>query len=173
MSLPVTCPEVLVELETPPLTIFRGDNLARGDANYCRFRLGPDVAIAMGVRSKVPGEGLGGQNVELLAVSNVVGQIGPYERLLGDAMKGDATLFAREDMVESEWRVVDTILNRGIPVHEYEPGTWGPAEAGSVIPRGAWHAPGLGGGVGGEAAQYIIPNQKPPSPTPPPPATSP
>ena len=144
-SLPVTCTEVLVELEPPPMTIFRGDNLAPADANYVRFRLGPDVAIAMGVRSKIPGEGMAGQNVELLAVSNVVGQIGPYERLLGDAMKGDATLFAREDMVEAEWRVVDTILNHGLPVHEYEPGTWGPDEAKKVIPGGEWHAPVLAG----------------------------
>ena len=142
-SLPVTCTEVLVELELPPLTIFRGDKLTSGDANYVRFRLGPDVAIAMGVRSKVPGEGMAGQNVELLAVSKVQGQMGPYERLLGDAMKGDATLFAREDMVEAEWRVVDSILGHGIPVCEYDPGTWGPAEAASVIPNGSWHEPVL------------------------------
>jgi glucose-6-phosphate 1-dehydrogenase len=131
-----------VELEPPPLAIFHADHFERADRNYVRFRLGPDVAIAMGVRSKIPGDGMCGQNVELLAVSNVVGQVGPYERLLGDAMKGDATLFAREDMVEAEWRVVDTILNHGLPVHEYEPGTWGPAEAESVIPDGGWHVPG-------------------------------
>jgi glucose-6-phosphate 1-dehydrogenase len=142
-SLPVTCTEVLVDLERPPLSIFGGDNLTRADANYVRFRLGPDVAIAMGVRSKVPGEGMAGQNVELLAVSKVQGQMGPYERLLGDAMKGDATLFAREDMVEAEWRVVDTILGHGIPVHEYEPGTWGPGEAQRIIPGGSWHEPVL------------------------------
>jgi glucose-6-phosphate 1-dehydrogenase len=146
-SLPVTCTEVLVELERPPLAIFHADRLTPGGGNYVRFRLGPDVAIAMGVRSKVPGEGMCGQDVELLAVSKVVGQMGPYERLLGDAMKGDATLFAREDMVESEWRVVDTLLNHGLPVHEYEPGTWGPAEAASVIPGGEWHAPVLNGGT--------------------------
>jgi glucose-6-phosphate 1-dehydrogenase len=141
-SLPVTCTEVLVELEPPPLAIFHADHLDRADRNYVRFRLGPDVAIAMGVRSKIPGDGMCGQNVELLAVSNVVGQVGPYERLLGDAMKGDATLFAREDMVEAEWRVVDPILNHGLPVYEYEPGTWGPAESENVIPDGGWHVPG-------------------------------
>ena len=126
-------------------SIFRADKITPGGGNYVRFRLGPDVAIAMGVRSKVPGEGMCGQDVELLAVSKVVGQMGPYERLLGDAMKGDATLFAREDMVESEWRVVDTLLNHNLPVHAYEPGTWGPAEAASVIPGGEWHAPVLNG----------------------------
>jgi glucose-6-phosphate 1-dehydrogenase len=142
-SLPVTCTEVLVELEPPPLTIFRGDTLTSDNANYVRFRLGPDVAIALGVRSKVPGDGMAGQNVELLAVSNVQGQLGPYERLLGDAMKGDATLFAREDMVEAEWRVVDPIIGHDIPVHEYEPGTWGPDEAQRIIPGSSWHEPVL------------------------------
>ncbi|MEO8035362.1 MAG: glucose-6-phosphate dehydrogenase [Acidobacteriota bacterium] len=140
-SLPVTCTEVLVELEKPPLSVFHED-LALADSNYVRFRLGPDVAIALGVRSKVPGEGMRGQNVELLAVSKVVGLMGPYERLLGDAMKGDATLFAREDMVEAEWRVVDAILGDAIPVHEYDPGTWGPVEADTIIPPyGPWHDP--------------------------------
>jgi len=142
-SLPVTCTEVLVELEPPPLTIFRGDTVTPDSANYVRFRLGPDVAIALGVRSKVPGEGMAGQNVELLAVSKVQGQLGPYERLLGDAMKGDATLFAREDMVEAEWRVVDPIIEHNIPVHEYEPGTWGPDESQRIIPGRSWHEPVL------------------------------
>lgn len=73
--------------------------------------------------------------MRLLAVSKVQGQL--------NAMKGDATLFAREDMVEAEWRVVDTILGRGTPVHKYEAGTWGPAEAESVIPGGSWHEPVL------------------------------
>ena len=140
-SLPVSCTEVLVELEQPPLAVFP-ENLTAGDANYVRFRLGPDVAIALGVRSKVPGEGMSGQNVELLAVSKVVGQMGPYERLLGDAMKGDATLFAREDMVEAEWRVIDPILGNSSPLHEYDAGTWGPAEADGIIgPSGVWHNP--------------------------------
>ena len=141
-SLPVTCTEVLVDLDAPPLSIFRENHLTRSDTNYVRFRLGPDVAIALGVRSKIPGEGMAGQRVELLAVSNVVGQMGPYERLLGDAMKGDATLFAREDMVEAEWRVVDHILGGSIPVHEYQPGTWGPAEADRIIDASdSWHNP--------------------------------
>ena len=143
-SLPVTCTEVLVELVKPPLSVFPGE-IAAGDANYVRFRLGPDVAIALGVRSKVPGEGMEGQNVELLAVSNVVGQMGPYERLLGDAMKGDATLFAREDMVEAEWRIVDPILTAEAPVFEYDAGTWGPVEADRIIASsGSWHAPVVG-----------------------------
>jgi glucose-6-phosphate 1-dehydrogenase len=150
-SLPVTCTEVLVELELPPLSVFPGQ-LSAGDANYVRFRLGPDVAIALGVRSKVPGEGMNGQNVELLAVSNVVGQMGPYERLLGDAMKGDATLFAREDMVEAEWRIIDPILQSPAPVYEYDPGTWGPPEADRVIAPGSWHAPVIAAPAGDSPA---------------------
>jgi glucose-6-phosphate 1-dehydrogenase len=142
-SLPVTCTEVLVELDAPPLAIFREDLLTRDDTNYVRFRLGPDVAIALGVRSKVPGEGMAGQRVELLAVSKVVGLMGPYERLLGDAMRGDATLFAREDMVEEEWRIVDRILDGSTPVHEYGQGTWGPAEADGIIDFDKWHDPQL------------------------------
>jgi glucose-6-phosphate 1-dehydrogenase len=100
------------------------------------------VAIALGVRSKAPGEVLVGRPVELLAVQDVVGEMGPYERLLGDAMKGDATLFAREDSVEAAWRVVEPILGDVTPIHRYERGTWGPSEAGRIISRsGAWHLP--------------------------------
>ena len=55
--------------------------------------------------------------------------MGAYERLLGEAMKGDATLFAREDYVEEAWRIVDPVLKTATPVFDYEPQTWGPAEA--------------------------------------------
>jgi glucose-6-phosphate 1-dehydrogenase len=65
-----------------------------------------------------------------------------YERVLGDAMRGDATLFAREDYVEEAWRIVDPVLRHDTPVHEYEPGTWGPREVGArVTPPGGWHNP--------------------------------
>ncbi len=67
----------------------------------------------------------------------------PYERLLSDAMKGDATLFTREDSVEAEWRVVERILGDATPIHSYEPGTWGPAEADRIV-AGAWHHPEIG-----------------------------
>ena len=138
----MTCTEVLVDLDAPPLSIFREERLTRSDTNYVRFRLGPDVAIALGVRSKVPGEGMAGQRVELLAVSNVVGQMGPYERLLGDAMAGDATLVAREDAVEAAWAVVEPVLGNVTPVGEYEPGTWGPSEADRLVADvGGWVHP--------------------------------
>ncbi len=138
--LPVTCTEVLVELRAPAESA-RAIGAAAAP-NYVRFRLGPDVAIALGVRSKVAGEGMVGENVELLAGHHEANEMTPYERLLGDAMRGDATLFTREDSVEAQWRAVDPVLGDATPLHEYEPGTWGPSEARSVISRaGGWHTP--------------------------------
>jgi len=137
--LPVTCTEVLVKLRAPPRAAF-GEELAGPDANnYVRFRLGPDVAIALGVRSKVPGERLVGAPTELVAVQNAAEDMTPYQRLLGDAMKGDATLFARQDSVEAQWGVVEPILGDATPVHPYAPGSWGPAEA-ALVARD-WHEP--------------------------------
>jgi glucose-6-phosphate 1-dehydrogenase len=137
--LPVTCTEVLVTLKAPPYSPF-SEKVDR--PNYVRFRLGPAVAIALGVRSKAPGEAMVGQEVELLATQGIGDEMDAYERLLGDAMKGDATLFAREDAVEAEWRIVQPILASTTPPHEYEPGTWGPVEADRLIERpGGWHKP--------------------------------
>jgi len=137
--LPVTCTEVLVEFAAPPRSAF-GEEVAR--PNYVRFRLGPDVVIALGVRSKTPGEAMVGHDLELLAVQGVGDEMDAYERLLGDAMKGDAILFAREDAVEAQWRIVGPILASASPPHEYQAGTWGPAEANRLVTRsGGWHRP--------------------------------
>jgi glucose-6-phosphate 1-dehydrogenase len=137
--LPVNCTEVLVEFKAPPCAAF-GEKMAH--PNYVRFRLGPDVAIALGVRSKAPGEAMVGQEVELLATRGIGVEMAAYERLLGDAMKGDPTLFAREDAVEAEWRIVAPILASTTPPHEYQRGTWGPAEADRLIDRpGGWAKP--------------------------------
>jgi glucose-6-phosphate 1-dehydrogenase len=137
--LPLTCTEALVEFKAPPSSAF---NEKVDRPNYVRFRLGPDVAIALGVRSKAPGEAMVGDEVELLATQGVRDEMGAYERLLGDAMKGDATLFAREDTVEAEWRIVTPILNDPPPLHEYQAGTWGPVEADRLIDRASgWHKP--------------------------------
>ena len=109
-----------------------------------RFRLGPDFAIALGVRSKTPGEAMVGEEMELLATRGAKDEMDAYERLLGDAMKGDAMLFAREDAVEAEWRIVGPILANTTPPHDYEVGTWGPAAADHLIePSGGWHEPKL------------------------------
>jgi glucose-6-phosphate 1-dehydrogenase len=136
--LPVTCTEVLVELRRPP-AIYQPPP----PPNYYRFRLTPDLAIAVGARAKVPGEAMVGEPIEMV-VSHYPGgdEMTEYERLLGDAMRGDAALFAREDAVEAEWRIVDPILGNVTPVYEYEPGKWGPGEADKMIADfGGWHSP--------------------------------
>src|SRR5208282_5098713 len=112
-------------------------------ANYLRLRLGPDqVAIALGANVKLPGTSMAGDKVELY-VCNVKGdEMDAYERLIGDAIKGDATLFARQDSVELAWRIVDPILGMKTPVHLYEPASWGPPEANAMIAGvGGWHSP--------------------------------
>ncbi len=123
--LPTTMTEVLVMLKPPALS-----NLCTGQANYVRFRLSPDVTIAIGARVKRPGEELIGDLAELKVVDRPHGdEMAAYERLLGDAMAGDGTLFAGQDGVEAAWAIVQPILELATPVHEYEPGTWGPSEA--------------------------------------------
>jgi glucose-6-phosphate 1-dehydrogenase len=137
--LPVTCTEVLVVMKAPPRSAF-AEKLER--PNYMRFRLGPDAAIALGVRSKTPGEEMVGHEVELLASQGVSDEMDAYGRLLGDAMKGDPILFARQDAVEAEWRVVMPILTGPTPLHEYQAESWGPAEADRLVAQsGGWHNP--------------------------------
>jgi glucose-6-phosphate 1-dehydrogenase len=110
--------------------------------NYVRFRLGPEVAIAIGARAKISGEEMAGEDIELYVRHQRGDEMDAYERLIGDAMKGDSTLFAREDGVEAAWRVVDPILKAPTPIHIYEAGTWGPSEADKMIARvGGWHSP--------------------------------
>jgi glucose-6-phosphate 1-dehydrogenase len=139
--LPVTCTEVLVELKSPPKAVLGDGCPPVGAANHLRFRLGPDVVIALGVRSKVPGEEMAGRSVELLATEDVSEEMDAYVRLLHDAMRGDTMLFAREDGVEAQWRVVEPALGDRTPLFEYEPGAWGPAEAARIAPPGGWHEP--------------------------------
>ncbi len=137
-SLPMTTTEVIVDLKRPPLV-----KLAPGKGNYVRFRLSPDVTIAVGARVKRPGETMEGEETELSFVHQPHGdEMDAYERLIGDAMEGDATLFARQDVVEAAWAVVDPILGTDTPPREYTPGTWGPAEADALTaPWGGWQSP--------------------------------
>jgi glucose-6-phosphate 1-dehydrogenase len=136
--LPVTCAEVVARLRMPP-TMYHGYDLK---PNYLRSRIGPDVTIALGMMALGPGDGTKGQEVELIASSQPrADDMDAYERLLSDAMAGDPTLFAREDYVEEAWRIVDPVLKSPPPIHEYEPGTWGPAEAKQVAPPGGWQNP--------------------------------
>lgn len=139
--LPVTATEVLVELRRPPQNVF--DETLQAGSNYVRFRLGPDrVAIAIGARTKKGGSEFVGRPVELYVCNQQHEQMDAYERLIGDAMKGDASLFARQDGVEEAWRVVDGGLDGAGPVHIYEPGSWGPPEADAIMAGvGEWNVP--------------------------------
>jgi glucose-6-phosphate 1-dehydrogenase len=138
--LPVTATEVLAELRQPPQRLF--DESRERGRNALRFRLGPDVAIALRARAKVPGEAIVGEDVELLARHHHPGEMPPYQRLLGDALRGDQMLFARVDGVAAAWRVVEPILGDATPVHRYQPGSWGPAEADRLLDgQGSWHDP--------------------------------
>jgi glucose-6-phosphate 1-dehydrogenase len=143
-SLPITTTEVMVRLRRPPQRVFPEEtDDDPDDANYLRFRLGPDkVVIALGCRSKVPGESFVGAPVELYLCDQDADEASAYERLLGDAMEGEPLLFAREDGVEEAWRVVDPVLTHHEHVHMYEQKTWGPDEADALLPTGDfWHDP--------------------------------
>ncbi len=137
--LPLTATEVLVEFRRPPLEVF--GELVASRSNHLRLRLSPDMRIALGMRVKVAGEQLIGEDVELVATDQPGEDRPAYERLLGDALEGDGELFAREDGVEAEWQVVEPILGDATPVYEYEPGTWGPEEADQLIADGSWSNP--------------------------------
>ena len=138
--MPLTATEVRVEFKPPPQAVF--DTASAREADYVRFRLSPNVTISLGARVKLPGEAMVGEAVELLVRHMAGDEMTPYERLLGDAIRGDAMLFVREDAVEAAWRVVDPVLGNKTPVHEYEPNTWGPAEADQIIVAdGGWHNP--------------------------------
>ncbi len=138
--LPVTTTEVLVRLHQPPHHVFKGDPVRR--ANHLRFRLAPDVVTALGTHAKTPGEAMVGDDVELDLVRQSCGEMDAYERLIGDALKGDQTLFSRQDSAEAQWRIVDPLLDQGSAVHEYEPGSWGPTEADEIArEHGGWYDP--------------------------------
>ena len=113
----------MVDLKRPPLS-----RLSPEESNYFRFRLGPKISISIGARVKKPGTELGSIPTELMAVRDAgKDEVDAYERLLTDAMKGDPTLFVREDAVEAAWAVVDgDPRQRRRPCIPYEPGTWGP-----------------------------------------------
>jgi glucose-6-phosphate 1-dehydrogenase len=137
----VTATEVLATFRRPPQRLFQETQPLRG--NYLRFRLGPDrVAIALGTRIKAAGETMSGREIELFACNSQADEMTPYERLLGDALRGDAGLFARQDSVEAAWSIVDHMLASGPQAEPYEPDGWGPASADRLAePLGGWHQP--------------------------------
>jgi glucose-6-phosphate 1-dehydrogenase len=137
--MPATAAEVLVEFNAPPRPVFGEGGPAVG---HVRVRLSPDVSVGMGLKVKRPGEKMVGEPVELTLNEHAASQMPPYQRLLGDAMRGDGELFGREDIVDAQWRIVEPILANPPPVAEYEPGTWGPEEAEALIGAdGPWRNP--------------------------------
>ena len=138
-SLAVTSTEIVVRLRQPP-TMYEGFDL---QPNYCRLRISPDITFAVGANVIAPGQETVSAMAEMMGTQHPrADEMDAYERLLGDAMAGDATLFAREDHVEEAWRIVDPVLKAKTPVYEYEPGTWGPKEVDkAVVPAGGWQAP--------------------------------
>jgi glucose-6-phosphate 1-dehydrogenase len=143
--MPVTATEVMAMFKRPPQRLF--DEPLPPRTNYLRFRLGPDrVAIALGTRVKAPGEAMIGQETELYACNSNADEMTPYERLLGDAMRGDPTLFARQDSVEVAWDIVDRLFASGPQAEPYVAGTWGPANADRMVERyGGWYEPAAAG----------------------------
>jgi glucose-6-phosphate 1-dehydrogenase len=138
-NLPVTCTEVVARFRQPP-TMFRSFDLA---SNYCRLRISPDITFAIGANVVAPDRETSSAVAEMLGTHiPTPAEMDAYERVLGDAMRGDPTLFAREDYVEEAWRIVDPVLKERTPVFPYEPGTWGPREVdASVTPPGGWQNP--------------------------------
>jgi len=140
--LPITATEVMVRMKCPPLAIF--DQTSASTANYFRFRLSPEVVISAGARVKQAGEPMCGEPVELIARRAEHSDRSPYERLLGDAIRGDLSLYTRDDCVEAAWLVVDPILDALGEIIQYEPSTWGPGAAAGIV-RGdqTWHDPAV------------------------------
>ena len=138
--LPTTCTEIVGKFRKPPTLI--PDSLLV--ENHLRLRLSPEVTIAMGMMALAVGaEGLSLQTGEMVAShSPRADEMDAYERVLGSAMAGDSTLFAREDYVEQAWRIVEPVLKKNTPIFQYAPNTWGPGEVERVTPPGGWHNPG-------------------------------
>jgi glucose-6-phosphate 1-dehydrogenase len=140
--LPVTCTEIVFRLRPLP-SIYKELNL---NQNYLRCRISPDITVAFGLNVMAPLDEKAAVPVEVLGSHfPPAEEMDAYERVLGDAMAGDATLFARQDYVEEAWRIVDPALQAGTPVFDYEPGTWGPKEVEQVTPPGGWQNPSVTG----------------------------
>ena len=135
-----TTTEVMVEFKRPPRETF--GEIVPVLSSHMRIRISPDITISMGLRMKKPGERMAGEDVELTFVHQAAEDMPPYQRLLGDAMRGSAELFTREDSVDAQWRVVDGILGNVTPLYTYTPGSWGPEEAYQLIGKhGPWLNP--------------------------------
>ena len=138
--MPVTCTEIFVEFKRPPRETFH--EIVPATSAHLRLRVNPDITIGLGVRVKAPGERMVGEDVELTLKEQSATDMPPYERLLGDAVRGNKELFARGDLVLAQWRIVEQILDNITPIYIYESGTWGPAEADQLVGAdGPWVNP--------------------------------
>jgi glucose-6-phosphate 1-dehydrogenase len=139
--LPITATEVVIHFKRPPRETF--EELVPISSGHMRMRISPDVSIAMGVRVKLPGDRMVGEDVEMMLTEHAPSILPPYQRLLGDAMRGMGELFGRDDIVDAQWRIVEPILDNATPLYPYEPGSWGPGEAEALIGGdGPWRNPG-------------------------------
>lgn len=139
-----TAAEIMVELKPPPQRLFDDSAPVNGRANYLRFRLSPNSAVALAARVKRAGKEFVGDQRELYLLDEQTDVETPYARLLSDAMAGNGALFTREDAVEAAWKVVDPVLDMTSPVYPYKPGSWGPKQADTLIAAdGSWHNPTL------------------------------
>ncbi len=133
-QMPVTCTEILVRLRRPP-DVYHADSL---EQNHIRIRISPDVEVALGMMVMKADKDIEGESIEMVANHHPeANEMDAYERVLGEAVAGDTTLFAREDYVEEAWRIVDPVLRADTPVYEYEPNSWGPPEESNSIGRAA------------------------------------
>ena len=145
-KLPVSIAEAIVEFRRPPRETF-GEIVTSG-SGHMRFRIQPDVTIALGTRVKIPGDRMIGDDVELILSRQPGQDMPPYQRLLGDAMHGVSELFTREDIVDAEWRIVNNVLGDTTPVYKYATGTWGPKGAEQLVGSdGPWRNPAPAGGA--------------------------
>jgi glucose-6-phosphate 1-dehydrogenase len=154
-ALATTATEVWVAMRCPPRSVF-GEPV-KEPCNYVRFRLGPDVTTAIGMRSKIVGERMQGEPIELVPSSRRGVRRRPYARLLDDAMDGDRMLFATAEAIEAQWAIVDPILSESTPLYEYDPGSWGPPEIERfLVPPIGWKNP--------QPALVTPPQPSPPAP---------
>ena len=138
--LPVTATEVRVQFRRPPQVVFPDEQAPFH--NYVRFLFSPRIEIGISMQVKIDGERMVGEPMELKVVDQQPDEMSPYKRLIGDAIQGDQALFARQDVVEEGWRIVEKIIGNSVPVHPYKQGTWGPEAVNDVLlPSGGWHAP--------------------------------
>ncbi len=143
--LPVKATEIIVELKRPPEKLFPTQHT---HGNRLRFQIEPEVVIGLEVQSRKPGvEQFAVQDIELTAMRQAARNIPPYQRLLTAALRGEHDLFASQETIEEAWRIVDPILGKATPVHEYDRGSWGPAEANRLPPAPGWYAPRVSGQV--------------------------